>query len=92
MWIDKAGKESKVSTVGPNLRRGTATVMATLPEDVGVGDIVGFIARTKDTRTEFENRLKVTIFIPSRTSRTRKTKQRAKNCRQGIREGSREAS
>ncbi len=65
MWIDKTGKENKVSTVGPNLRRGLATVMATLPDDVNVGDVVGFIARTKDTRTEFENRLRVTILSPA---------------------------
>ena len=60
-WIDKAGSEHNVSTVGPNLRRGVASVMATLPDGVEVGDVVGFVARTKDTRSEFENRVDVTI-------------------------------
>ncbi|MCC7050107.1 MAG: hypothetical protein IT562_25615 [Alphaproteobacteria bacterium] len=61
IWIDKVGKEHSVSTVGPNLRRGVANVMATLPDGVEVGDIIGFVARTKDTRSEFENRIEVTV-------------------------------
>jgi hypothetical protein len=61
IWVDKAGEERKVSTVGPKLRRGAASVMATLPDGVEVDDIVSFVARTKDTRSEFENRIDVTI-------------------------------
>jgi len=34
LWIDKSGREQKVSVVGPNLRRGSATVMVTLPDGV----------------------------------------------------------
>jgi len=61
MWVDKAGEEHKVSTVGPNLRHGAASVTATLPDGVQVGDVISFIARTRDTRSEFENRINVII-------------------------------
>jgi hypothetical protein len=61
IWIDNAGKEHKVSTVGPSLRRGAASVMATLPDGAEVGDAIRFVAYTKDTRSEFENRIDVTI-------------------------------
>jgi hypothetical protein len=61
VWVDGTGSERGVSTVGPNLRRGSATVMVTLPDEVEVGEIVGFVARVKDTRSEFENRIEVTI-------------------------------
>lgn len=60
-WLDKDGKERSVSIVGPNLRRGSASVMATLPDGVEVGDVISFVARTKDTRSEFENRVEVTV-------------------------------
>ena len=61
MYVDKAGKEQKVSTVGPNLRRGAASVMATLPDSAEAGDVIRFTARTKDTRSEFENCADVTV-------------------------------
>lgn len=60
-WLDKNGQEKPVSLVGPNLKRGVASVMATLPPGVDVGDVALFIACTKDTRNEFENRVAVTI-------------------------------
>ena len=65
VWIDKVGEEHKVSTVGPTLRRGAASVMATLPEGVDVGDVADFVARTKDTRNDFENRIVVTVKPPA---------------------------
>ena len=61
IWIDDTGKECKVSIVGPNLRSGSASVMATLPDGVHVGDVLSFVARTKDTRGEFENKIEVTV-------------------------------
>lgn len=60
-WVDKGGEEHKVSIVGPTLRRGIATVMATLPETATIGDVKTFVARIKDPRSEFENRIQVTI-------------------------------
>jgi hypothetical protein len=35
--------------------------MVTLPDGVEVGDVISFVARTKDTRKEFESRIDVTI-------------------------------
>ena len=61
VWRDKDGNEKPVSLVGPNLRRGSASVMVTLPTGLEVGDVALFVARTKDTRNEFENRAEVTI-------------------------------
>lgn len=61
IWIDKTSKEYMVSVVGPNLRRGAASVMATLPDGVEVGDVLALVARTKDTRAEFENKIEVTV-------------------------------
>jgi hypothetical protein len=61
VWIDKAGKEHKVSIVGPNLRSGAANVMVTLPDAVEVGDILAMTAVTKDSRAEFENKMEVTV-------------------------------
>lgn len=61
IWVDEKGNERKASTIGPKLRRGSANVMATLPDGVEVGQVIGFIARVKDTRSEFENRIHVTI-------------------------------
>ncbi|HXN88893.1 MAG TPA: hypothetical protein VN890_06025, partial [Methylocella sp.] len=61
MWLDNKGKEHRVSIVGPNLRRGSANVMATPPDGVEVGDVIRLVAHTKDTRSVFENRIDVTI-------------------------------
>ena len=61
MWLDKKGKERTVSIVGPNLRQGSASVMATLPDDGEVGNVISFVTRITDTRSEFENRIEVTI-------------------------------
>ena len=60
-WIDKSGTEHKVSVIGPKLRRGAATVMVTLPDKIEVGDTARLIARTKDTRSEFQNQIEVNI-------------------------------
>jgi hypothetical protein len=59
--IDKRGVEHNLSIVGPNLRHGIATVTATLPDSVQVGDVVTCIARTKDSRSEFINKVDVTV-------------------------------
>lgn len=60
-WINGAGVERKISVIGPKLRRGSATVMVTLPDDIEVGDMLELTAWAKDTRSEFENRIDVTI-------------------------------
>jgi hypothetical protein len=65
IWIDEAAKEHNVSTVGPNLRHGIASVTATLPDVVEIGKVLGFIARTKDSRSEFESRISVTVRPPA---------------------------
>jgi hypothetical protein len=64
-WVDEVGAEHKVSTVGPNLRHGAASVMVTLPDGVEVGKVVDLVARTEDTRNRFENRIDVTIRPPA---------------------------
>jgi hypothetical protein len=61
VWTDKSGKEQKVSVVGPNLRRGSATVMATLPGGAEVGDVLMMTAVTEDTRATFKNILEVNV-------------------------------
>jgi hypothetical protein len=61
VWTDKSGKEHKGSIVGPNLRRGSATVMVTLPDGVEVDDVLPLIAITEDTRATFKNKIEVTI-------------------------------
>jgi hypothetical protein len=78
MWIDEAGAEHTVSIVGPSLRHGAASVMATLPDGVDVGQVVRLIARTEDTRHKFENRIEVTIAPPAehRTGGSRPRKER----------------
>jgi hypothetical protein len=60
-WIDKTGKEQKVSVVGPNLRSGSATVMVTLPDGVQVGDRLAMTATTEDTRGTFKNKIDVNV-------------------------------
>lgn len=61
VWIDKTGKEQKVSIVGPNLRSGSASVMVTLPEGVAVGDVLSMMAITADSRATFKNKIDVTV-------------------------------
>lgn len=60
-YLDKAGSEHGVSMVGPRLKRGIASAMADLPEGVEVGDVLTFVARVKDSRAAFENRIDVTV-------------------------------
>jgi hypothetical protein len=60
-WTDNAGKERKVSIVGPNLHSGSASVMVTLPDGVEVGDVLGMTAVTEDSRATFKNKLSVTV-------------------------------
>src|SRR5207249_3646302 len=59
--LSDGGMEQKVSFVGPSLRRGVATVMVTLPDGVEVGAVQKFLARTKDTRSDFQNRIDATV-------------------------------
>jgi hypothetical protein len=61
VWVDKAGKEHKISIVGPNLRSGSATVMVSLPEGVDVGDVLNMTAITEDNRATFNNKVDVTV-------------------------------
>ncbi len=65
MWIDEAGKEHNVSIVGPSLRDGMANVTATLPDGAEVGQILSFVARTRDSRSEFESPIAVTVRPPA---------------------------
>jgi hypothetical protein len=59
--VDKLGAEVDASYVGPNLKSGIATVMASLPEDIEVGDLLTYIGHVEDTRASFENRVEVTV-------------------------------
>jgi hypothetical protein len=61
IYLDKKGKENGSSYVGPSLKSGIATVMANMPEQTEVGDVVTYIARTDDAHRTFENRVEVTI-------------------------------
>lgn len=61
VWTDPNGTEQPISFTGPNLKRGLATVMASLPGSVQEGDVVSFVARVRDTRGEFANPLRVTV-------------------------------
>jgi hypothetical protein len=61
VWFDKAGEEHKTSTIGPNLRSGSASVMVTLPESVAVGDVLTMTAVTEDSRATFKNAIEVTV-------------------------------
>ena len=60
-YVDKTGAEHGASTVGPRLKRGIASVMADLPEGAEVGDVLSFVAKVKDSRSAFENRIEVTV-------------------------------
>jgi hypothetical protein len=60
-WLDDKGNEVSASPTGPTLRNGLANVMFDLPDSVEVGNVIEFIARTKDTRGEFENRIILTV-------------------------------
>lgn len=64
LFIGKSGVEVDSSYVGPNLKNGIASVMASLPDDVEVGDVLTYIARVEDTRGSFENRIEVTVKPP----------------------------
>jgi hypothetical protein len=63
--VDKSGAEVNASYVGPNLKSGIASVMASLPDDAEVGDMLTYIARVEDTRASFENRIEVTVKPPA---------------------------
>ncbi|WP_119388199.1 hypothetical protein [Taklimakanibacter lacteus] len=60
-WTDSAGKERKISIVGPNLHSGMASVMATLPDGVAVDEVLSMMAVTEDTRATFKNEISVTV-------------------------------
>ena len=64
-YLDKAGAEVDASYVGPNLKNGIASVVASLPDDVEVGDVLTYIARVEDTRATFENRIEVLVKPPA---------------------------
>jgi hypothetical protein len=84
-WTDKAGKEQKVSIVGPNLRSGLASVMVTLPEGVTVGDMLAMTAVAEDTRASFKNKIEVTIkpWAEHRQGGTTKPREKNPNEQQG---------
>lgn len=66
-WIDKKGTEQNASCVGPALRNGIATVSVDLPDEVGVGEEVTFVAAVRDSHAEFENRILVTVKPEARS-------------------------
>jgi hypothetical protein len=53
------------SYIGPNLKSGIGSVMASLPDDVEAGDVLTYTARAEDTRASFENRIEVTVKLPA---------------------------
>jgi hypothetical protein len=61
VYLDKKGKERDCSFVGPSLKGGIAAVMANLPDDADVADIITFIARTDDPHRNFESTIEVTV-------------------------------
>jgi hypothetical protein len=61
VYLDKKGKEQDCSFVGPNLKNGIAAVMANLPDDADVGDVITIVARTEDPHRNFENAIEVTV-------------------------------
>jgi hypothetical protein len=69
VFVSSLGTETDASYVGPNLKSGIATVMASLPEGVEVGDVLTYIARVEDTRASFENRIEVTVKPPAKPHR-----------------------
>lgn len=60
-YVDAMGIVWDASFVGPNLKRGIATVMASLPEEVQVGDILSFAAHVDDSRSSFDNMIQATV-------------------------------
>ena len=48
VYVEKGAVEADASCVGPNLKSGIATVMASLPEDVEVGDVLTYTARVEE--------------------------------------------
>jgi hypothetical protein len=60
-YYDKKGNEQDCSFVGPNLKSGIASVMANLPDDVDVGDIIRLTARTHDPQRDFESAIEATV-------------------------------
>jgi hypothetical protein len=78
VWVDKAGKEHKISIVGPNLRSGSATVMVSLPEGVDVSDVLNMTAITEDSRATFNNKIDVTVRPWAEHNKGGGTKQREK--------------
>lgn len=65
VFVGKSGAEVDSSYVGPNLKHGIASVMASLPDDVEVGDVLTCIARVEDARASFENRIEVKVKAPA---------------------------
>jgi hypothetical protein len=61
VYLDKKGKEHDSSYVGPSLKGGIATVMANLPKDAAVGDIIAYTARTDDPHRTFENQIEIMV-------------------------------
>jgi hypothetical protein len=61
MYLDKKGREQDSSYVGPSLKNGIASVMANLPDEVAVGDVITYIARTEDAHGSFENSIEITV-------------------------------
>ena len=61
VYIDNKGKPHDASYVGPSLKRGISAVMANLPEEAEVGDVIKYIARTEDAHHSFENVIEVTV-------------------------------
>jgi hypothetical protein len=64
-YLDKASAEVDASYVGPNLKSGIASVMASLPDDVEVGDALTFGARVQDSRASFENWIEISVRPPA---------------------------
>lgn len=67
VYVDKKGNEQDCSFVGPNLKSGIASVMANLPDDFDVGDVVMLIARTDDPHRNFESAIEATVKPPADT-------------------------
>ena len=61
VYIDKKGIQHNSSYVGPSLKRGISAVMANLPEEAEVGDVIKYVARTEDAHHTFENVIEVTV-------------------------------
>jgi hypothetical protein len=61
VFVDKKGNEQDCSFIGPNLKSGIATVMANLPDDAEIGDVIKLIARTDDPHSAFENVIEATV-------------------------------